>query len=76
MMFLFMICFWKIVNSHKDDTVAGYDEVTMKLLNYVIELIVTSLVNVFNPRKQQSTFPDNLKIVMITYYILKAEDCK
>jgi len=38
----------KIVNSFKDDTAAGYDRVTTKLLKHIIELIIDPLVYIYN----------------------------
>lgn len=39
----------KIVNSCNNETVAGYDEVTIKMLKYVIEFVVTQLVYICKP---------------------------
>lgn len=50
-----------IVRNRKDDTAAGLDKVTIKLIKYIIELIVTPLVFIFNLSIQQGVFPENLK---------------
>lgn len=55
----------KIVNSCKDETAAGHDKVTIKMLKYVIEFVVTPLVYIYNLSLEQNVFPDKLKLAVI-----------
>jgi len=66
-----------IINDCKDDTAAGIDMITIKLLKCISELIVNPLVYIYiyNLCIQQSIFPDNLKVAVIKP-IFKAGDRK
>lgn len=64
-----------IVKNFKDDTAAGHDRITCKLLKYIIKLVADPLVHIFNLSIQQGIFPDNLKLAVIKP-IYKAGDKK
>jgi len=49
----------ELVSKCKDDTAAGFDNVTSKLLKYIIQLIVTPLVFIYNLRYSKVFFRIN-----------------
>jgi hypothetical protein len=55
----------KIVNSYKDETAAGYDKVTIKMLKYIIEFVINPLVYIYNLSLEQNVFPNELKLTAI-----------
>jgi len=54
-----------IILKYKDDTAAGYDKVTVKILKNISEFIISPLVYIYNLCIQTSTFPDDFKIAII-----------
>jgi len=65
----------KIVDNFKDDTAAGFDRVTIKLLKNSIDLIVNPLAYIYDLSIKQSTFPDYFKVAVVQP-LLKGGDCK
>jgi len=65
----------KIVDNFKDDTAAGFDRVTIKLLKNSIDLIVNPLAYIYNLSIKQSIFPDYFKVAVVKP-LLKGGDCK
>jgi len=65
----------KIVDNCKDDTAAGFDRVTIKLLKNSIDLIVNPLAYIYNLNIKQSIFPDYFKVAVVKPF-LKGGDCK
>jgi Notch-like protein len=55
----------KIIRNYKDDTAAGYDQVTVKILKNISELIITPLVFIYNLSVKESIFPDDFKIAIV-----------
>lgn len=54
-----------IIQNYKDDTAAGYDRITFKILKSISELIITPLVYIYNLSIQNGIFPDDFKIAII-----------
>lgn len=54
-----------IIKNFKDDTAAGYDKITVKILKNISELIITPLVFIYNLSIKNSFFPDNFKTAII-----------
>jgi hypothetical protein len=48
----------KVVDNFKDDTAAGFDRVTIKILKNIIDVIINPLAYIYNLSIQQSIFPD------------------
>lgn len=55
----------QIIEIFNDDTVTGYDRITVKIIKSIYEVIITSLVYIYNLSIQNSIFPDNFKITII-----------
>lgn len=55
----------RIILNFKDDTAAGYDKITAKIIKSISELIITPLAYIYNLSLQNSIFPDNFKIAII-----------
>jgi len=54
-----------VIKNFKDDTAAGYDRITVKILKNISELIITPLVFIYNLSIKNSFFPDNFKTAII-----------
>lgn len=55
-----------VVNNCKDDTAPNIDGITIKLLKWIIELIVSPLVFfIYNLSVQQRIFSEDLKVALI-----------
>lgn len=54
-----------IIQNFKDDTSAGYDNITVKIFKSISELIITPLVYIFNLSLENSIFPDKFKFAII-----------
>jgi len=55
----------RIILNFKDDTAAGFDKITAKIIKCISELIITPLAYIYNLSIQNSIFPDNFKIAII-----------
>jgi len=64
-----------IIKNLKDDTDAGYDKVTVKILKSISELIIIPLVYIFNLSIESSIFPDKFKTAVIKH-LFKGGDRK
>jgi len=54
-----------IINNFSDDTAAGYDQITIKILKSISKIIVKPLMYIYNLSIQNSVFPDNFKLAII-----------
>lgn len=64
-----------IINNYKDDTAAGHDRITVKILKSISVLIVKRLVYIFNLSIKNGIFPDNFKLA-INKLLFKGGDRK
>lgn len=56
----------KIIKNLKDETAAGIDKVTVKLIKYIEAIIIGPLTYLYNLSIEKCTFPENLKIAIVT----------
>lgn len=55
----------KVINSLKDDTSAGFDKISVKMLKKISKYIVDPLTYIFNVCLKQGTFPDKFKLAIV-----------
>jgi len=55
----------EIINNFNEDTAAGSDKVTVKILKIISKNIIDPLVYIYNLSIEQSIFPDILKLAVV-----------
>lgn len=55
----------KIINSLKDDSLAGFDKISVKTLKRISKFIVNPLTMLFNECLKQGIFPDIFKLAIV-----------
>jgi hypothetical protein len=58
-----------IINNCRYDTAVGHYRITVKIFKTIIEQIVNLFVHIFNLSIKNSTFPDDLKLLLSNHYI-------